>query len=434
MNLLFRKVAFNTFVQIVSKIITILLGLLATVLLTRYLGKESFGDYTFILTYLLIFVAVADWGTAIIGVREAASKKKGQRQILGTVFLIRLVLSLLATGAAVFLINFIPLQSPTPILVRQSVIFGSWLIVLLVIKTSFGVSFQTRLNFKNQAMVDIFIAIFSLGFSILAIVGKTGLTGLISAILAANIAGLAFAYILARGTIDFSLKPSWAMVKYLSREALPMGAVLVLFSVYNKIDLLLLASLKGSGPVGIYGLAYRLYDVLILGAAFFMQTMLPVISRALPLKELKRIYQICFDILLVMAASILVFTLVFAHWLVLIVGGNEFKASAFPLRILAFALFLAYFNHLTGFTIVAIKKQRLYFLISLTALIFNVAGNLILIPNFSYLGAALMTVLTEGLVLGLTAMLLYFYSGLTIDLFNWPKTIKEIISGRGKFF
>ena len=47
-----KKVAQNTLVQIIGKIVSTILGIFSLALMTRYLGQAGFGDYTTINTFL----------------------------------------------------------------------------------------------------------------------------------------------------------------------------------------------------------------------------------------------------------------------------------------------------------------------------------------------------------------------------------------------
>jgi len=76
------------------------------------------------------------------------------------------------------------------------------------------------------------------------------------------------------------------------------------------------------------------------------------------------------------------------------------------LRILVFATFIAYFNHLTGYSLIALGKQKVSLIVAIIALVWNVSLNLIFIPRYSYLAAAAITIATEGLVLILTSVYL----------------------------
>ena len=67
-----RKVAGNTFWQVAAKGVSVLFTLLATILLTSYLGKEGYGRYMYVMTMAVLLGNLADWGTGLIGVRELA--------------------------------------------------------------------------------------------------------------------------------------------------------------------------------------------------------------------------------------------------------------------------------------------------------------------------------------------------------------------------
>lgn len=436
-----QKVALNTIIQIVSKIITVIFGLLTVSLLTGYLGKEGYGDYMYIITLAVLFGAFADWGTATIGVREASKEKKEQSIILVNIFLVRLILAL---GAALFMnlvAFFLPIKSLNEVVVRQGIIFGSLILIIFTIKASFGVIFQTKLQMQKLAVADITASVLVFFISWLFIRSCLGLIPLIGAVVLANIFALSIAASLAAKTIQFKFQIDRRFIKKFINESLPMGAILLMFTVDNKIDTVMLGAMKGSGAVGVYALSYRIYDVLILGAAYLMNSLLPILSQYSDIekwqKKLKTIYQKSFDILLVMGFIVLLVTLIFSPLIVRIITQQrmaEFFDSVFVLRILSLAIFLAYFNHLTGYTIVALGRQRLYFFVAFIALFFNIVANLIVIPKFSYYGAAGVTVLTEGLVLIITSLFVFRLIKAVPSITKFPETIAQLIKQKGRVF
>ncbi len=436
-----QKVAFNTVVQILTKGITVIFGLLVTILLTNYLGREGFGNYMYVIALAVIFGAFADWGTATIGAREAAKEKERESRALTNIFLVRLILSLFAALLMVLGAMVIPLQTTNPLLVRKAIMLGSLILILNTVKASLYVIFQTKLQLQKQSVVDVTISLLILLISLFFVRQQLGLIPLISAFILANLAGIIISLFLAIRTIEFDWRIDKRFIRRLLTESFPMGAILLIFTIDNKIDTVMLGSIKGSGAVGIYAIAYRIYDVLILGAAYFMFTLLPVLSRHSDLtrwrEKLKKIYQKSFDFMFLMGITVVVGIWVFAPLAVKLITQRkflEFSDSIVVLRLLGFALFLAYFNHLTGYTIVALGKQRRYFFIALGALIFNVVTNALVIPKFSYYGAAVVTILTEGLVLIITSVFVFRLLGFLPSLFQFPKTVIEFIKNRGKIF
>jgi len=399
-----QKVAFNTAVQIISKIITVGFTLLTTILLTGYLGKEGYGDYIYVMTLAILFGSLADWGTLTIGVREVSKAKENQGQLLGNIFILRLLLSLLSIICLLVISFFLPLS--------KFIRIASPIILLVAAKASFNLIFQSQLKMQKAALSDIVASFLTFVFSWFVIRQGLGLGPLIWAIIWASLIALVVAAILALKTAKFNFTFDRKITGRIISESLPMGAILLMFTVDNKIDTVMLGNLKGSAAVGIYGLSSRVYDVLILGAAFLMNAMLPILSQMSGRKEnqkLKAVFQKTFAVLLLAGLSLLIFIYLFSPLMIKVLTQKNFSNffdSIGVLKIMGISLLIAYFNHLTGYTIVALGKQRTYFWIALGSLIFNILANWVMISRFSYWGASWVTVLTESLVLVATWTLL----------------------------
>lgn len=435
-----QKVAFNTMAQILAKVVTVGFGLALMILLTSQLGREGYGDYMYILTLVVIFGSFSDWGTAIIGVREAAKNQKKQDEILINVFFIRLFLACLGSVLLIAAGYLLPLKTDHPLIIRQGIFIGSLILLLFAVKASFGLVFQTKLQMHKSAIADVLASGLVLLLSWIFLKWQFGLTSLMMAILLANMVAIIVAGFLALRAIHFKWQLDKKFLREFLIESLPMGAILLMFTVDNKIDTVMLGSLKGSGAVGIYAVAYRVYDVLILGAAYLMGSLLPVISRYTQRQgqiKLRVIYQKSFDVLLMMGLLALILSFVFSPFIVRFLTQQrftEFADSVNVLKILSLAIFFAYFNHLTGYTIVGLGKQRSYFSVALLALLFNIGANFIIIPRLSYYGAALITVLTEGLILIITTVFIARFLKITPSLFEFPKTLLQLVKNKGKIF
>ena len=436
-----QKVALNTIVQIATKVVTVLFGFLTMVILTRYLGSEGYGNYMYVLTLVVLFGGFADWGTATIGVREAAKNEEKQSLILSNIFLVRLILALLG-GLLMLLISFwLPLKTAHELLVRQGILFGSLILILFALKASFGIIFQTKLQIYKLAVADIVASILVFLISWFFIKSQLGLVYLIIAVVLANVVAVILAAIFAVKTIKFKFQIHWPLIRDFLKESLPMGTILLLLTLDNKIDTIMLGLMKGSNAVGIYAVAYRIYDVLILGAAYLMSSLLPVLSQYGDLQKwqakIRVIYQKSFDILLMMGLGAFLFAFLFSPLIIRLITQErfaEFFDATSVVRILSLAIFLSYFNHLTGYTVVALGKQRWYFLVASAALTFNVLANLLVIPRFSYYGAAMVTVLTEGLTLVITSFFIFRLIKIIPNFRGAPKTLISLIRKRGKIF
>ena len=427
------QVAKNTSVQILGRVVVVIATVITTAILTRFLGASGYGNYIFITSFVALFTAISDWGTGIISIREAAKESKGGEKVFGNALVLRFIFALASFLAVNLLARILP-QFQDLILVAT---IASVLLFLHSFRTSFHIVFQAKLRFENQALAEVLISTTFLLFLFLPLSIGLNLPWVMLFLVIANLLGTALALILARRLTRFDLGLEKPILRKILSASIPTGALLLIFSIYNRIDIFILQAIKGSVSVGIYGLAYKIHDNLILGAAFLMAALFPLLSRyAADLNsktKLAVIYQKTFDVLFLLGGGMVFIFFIFAPLIIKAVGGEEFFESILVLRILVFATLLAYFNHLTGYTLIALGKQRASLTVAVVALIWNVGLNLVFIPRYSSLAAAGVTVATEGLVLFLTS----FYLAKTFNLkpsLTFPKTLVEIIKTRGKIF
>src|SRR3989344_1368141 len=401
---LIRSIAANTAFQIFGKIISTTLGVIITILLTRFLGPVGYGQYTFVLVFVTMFGVIGDWGLSIITIREASKHVEDAGKIIGNVLVIRMAMSIVAAIASIVAIHVLPYDTALRVLVSIASVY----LLAISIKTSFQIVFTVKLKLQNWAISEIAANLVALLLVVLFIKNSGGLPQILWAFNLGHIFAAIVAAILAKQLLPVKLSWKREESKYLLSEALPMGAILVLFTIYNRMDTLILNYYHGDDAVGIYGAAYRIFEVLILGAAYFTNSILPLISKlaANDKARLKKVFKKSFIFLTLMGVFVAVTNYIFAPLGIAVIGGQEFAASVTPLRILSLALIVSYFNHLGGFTLIALGKQWWSFRIAIVALVFNLILNLIFIPKFSYNAAAFTTFLTEGLIVIINVILI----------------------------
>lgn len=182
-----------------------------------------------------------------------------------------------------------------------------------------------------------------------------------------------------------------------------MGLYLLVFSAYDRaVDSLMIQRYFGAREVAWYGLAYKIYGVLIQPAYFLVNGIFPILSSKN--NKNNKIFNLSAGILLLSSILIIFGVWLMAPLMVSILAGSEFAASVGVLRILIVALLFAYMGHLVGFTLISKEGQKDMLGLGLVILIFNLMGNLMAIPRFGIMGAATVTVATEMLSLGLMSL------------------------------
>ncbi len=391
-----QKIAANTFIQILGKTLSTTLGVLITIILTRYLGPAGFGTFTFAIVFVTMFGTLADWGMTLITVREASKNQEDAHVIIGHVLVLRFLLAALAATAAVLIINFLPYPPEQKLLINIAAAF----LLALSLKTSFQIVFTVKMKMENWALSE--LGANSLGIIlILWLVSRhAGLPEIVTALTVGHFFSAALAAFLGWRLLPLKFSLWTKYSRCLLWESVPMGAILVLFTIYNRVDTLILSYFKGPEAVGYYGAAYRVYEVLVLVAAYYANSILPLISRyAVENRaKLQAIFKKSYLVLFLLGLTVAATNFILAPLGISLIAGAKFAPSVLPLRLLSLALIASYFNHLNGFTLIALGKQWASFYIAIFALSLNLILNLIFIPVFSFPAAALITFLTEGIV------------------------------------
>ncbi len=425
---MFQTIIKNTLAQGVGKFFVILLSIATTALLTRLLGGvEGYGRYAFLTAFVLLFGTLSDWGTTPIAVREASRTNIGRPVIFGSVTIFRLFFSV----AALLLLNLVVRLNPNWHEFVYPATVASLVLVVLSLKTSSAIVFQTLLKMENTAVTEIVSSVALLGLVFLGFIFNGGIAWLMTAwVLATLIASLVSWFLVIRLT-HIVWAVDWSVARSVVWEALPAGLLLVVSSIYNRIDTIILQHFQGAADVGIYALAYKVHDNLVMGSAFLMNAVLPFLSKKFVQKsswgELRALYQKTFDLLLGFGVFIFIFIFILSPLIIGVLGGPGFDRSAGVLRILLLSTFFAYFNHLTGYSLLAFGRQRVSLVIAVSALVFNVAANWIFIPVYSYNAAAVITIATEGFVLVLSSIVVWRTIGIFPSLFSITHTWTELL-------
>src|SRR5581483_681389 len=155
--------------------------------------------------------------------------------------------------------------------------------------------------------------------------------------------------------------------------------------------------------LGWYSAAYRVVDGFNLIPANFTLALFPLLSRRgqADRAALGRVYARALKVLLGLGVPLCVGTALLAEPLVLFFAGPAYvPEAAWALRVLIWFLPFSFVNGVTQYVLIAVDRQRFLTVAFALATAFNLAANLVLIPTFSYLGAALVTVLSEVVLLG----------------------------------
>lgn len=391
-----RKIAYNVAVSSVAKVLSTVLALVAIGFITRYLGKEGFGNYATVLAFLSFFSAVADLGLYSISTREISRPGADEEKIIGNIFSLRLISALIVLALAPVIVIFFdyPIEVKEGIVIAAaSFIFSSGYQVLI------GV-FQKNLAMDRVAVGELAGKIVSVVTVILAVQMKLGFNWIIGSLLFNMIASFGLIFFWSKRYLRFRLRLDFGYWKTFLKESLPLGIGSVIVFVYFKIDTIFLSVMKTSADVGIYNAAYKVLENLTFFPAMLAGLILPIMANTIfhDRESFRHIADKTFKFFVLAVVPLIIGTMFLADGVVSLIGGGQFAASADVLRILVFAIAAIFFSMFFNNILIAGNQQRKLTYIWIFAAITNVALNLVFIPKFSYTAAAFISVITEALV------------------------------------
>jgi O-antigen/teichoic acid export membrane protein len=169
--------------------------------------------------------------------------------------------------------------------------------------------------------------------------------------------------------------------------------------------MVLLSIFRGDADVGWYSIPSKVTSALQFLPMAFMAALFPAMSEyfALDKERLKRTFEKSMHYLMIISLPLAAGVLVLAEPVVLKIYTAEYVNSILPLKILMVGLFFLFINYPVGYLLNAGNKQVTNTVNSGVTVLVSVILNIILIPKYGYIGAALSSLISTVVlfVLGL---------------------------------
>ena len=242
-----------------------------------------------------------------------------------------------------------------------------------------------------------------------------GFVGLAGVSLVINMLMLYWLYNLLRRTLfEPEWQWDWSLQKWMMRISGPLMINHLLATIFWRIDVWILRPLAGAASVGLYSVGLKYLDGLNIIPSVFTMAIFPLMSRYAKREgdSLLRSYTISLRLLVMVSLPIALMVTFVAEPLVQLVGGAQYLnvpetvsflgrkitflgGSDLALQVIIWSIPIGFVNSVTQFVLIAVNQQRFLTKAFIIGVVFNVIGNLLLIPHFGYLGAACITIFSE---------------------------------------
>ncbi len=406
--MLAKKVAYNTLVQILGKVVGFFISGALLIVVAARLGTAGMGNYVTVLAFVGFFVTLADLGANLILVRNVSQNMEERVRITGEFLGFRLTFSLLILLLAPLVAYFVPQYSD--LIIKGTVIITVSQFLLLV-NQMFISMLQTQLMLDKAVMAELLNRIVTLCVVLYLVhAGLHGVTfyyGVLYATLIGALVNTTFTFIFAREL--WPIKPIINLASWKTTFAIiaPIGVFSFLGMVHFKADTIILSLIKSPSDVGIYGYAYKIGEIIFTFPVMFVGVVFPKLSQLLTSDKDKfnHVAQLAFDALTIGTLPFLTFIFLGAKYFTVVVARSNYAdaiVAGQTLQVLVAAFFAWFIGTLFIHILIMADDYRGLIRNLSIAVGLNIVLNLILIPRYSYYGAAATTCITEFIMLFLT--------------------------------
>ncbi len=398
-------IAINTISQLIGKAVGAAATFVVTFLVARQLGASGYGDFVKITTYVAFFYLLADFGVNAVYLQQADAKTSWPALIH-----IRTICGLLLIAVAIMIVWLLPGSGTAGytsfvklgvLLFSPTILFQAWI-------TTGNAIFQKKLRYDlaTRAILAGSLVTVGLLWVMLFFWHIPGVTGALLSLVAGSIVTAAL-------TMYFALRSHPLPAERISGRdmmrlfvpAIPLGMTLLFNLVYFRADSVVITLTRSTAEVGVYGLAYKVFEVVLVFPTFFMNAVYPIMLQQ-DRSQFKKIFTNSFVFLCIISLVSLGAVWFAAPLLTFI--KSDFTPSVGALRVLSLGLPFFFVTSTTMWALIALKKQSALALIYGVSMIVNLVGNILLVPTYGFMAAAWITVVSEGLVLVLSGLVLFY--------------------------
>lgn len=408
-----KSISQNYLYNVVYQLLVILLPLITTPYISRVLGAEGVGKYSYAYSLVTYFTLLAVLGTSVYGQREIAAKRDN-RESISIIFFEILLFRGISTSVVLisYMIFIFYVRENNAIMIVQS---------LYIIAVFFDISwfFQGLEEFKTIIIRNLIIKGLNLIFIFIFIKDCDDLV--------LYIVGLACFTVIGNFTIWFYLpkyvkKIPWKQLRPFRniRQMIEMFIPTIAMQIYLVLDKTMIGAFAESSlENGYYEQAEKIVKVSLTIVTAMGTVMIPRISYVFAKESIDKVkehiyrsYRFVWFLGWPIFFGLIAMSNIIVPWFL----GNGFEKCTTLICILSFLVIVIGISNVTGTQyLIPVRKQRIYTITLTIGAIINLALNFILIPRYFSIGAAVASIIAE-IVITIGQLIYVIYGEEKFDL------------------
>ncbi len=391
----------------------------ARLILARGFGKVDYGAISLGATMLAMGSTFALLGLHV-GVSRYLPRNDSptfKRGVILSAIQVVLPASLLVGGLTVFFaeplaVTFLDGAEQAPLLR----VFGFGIPFATTVKLAINVVRGQQHSDAKVVIENVAIPVCQFAGIGLAFVGAFGPVAVAWAYTASYVAATVLAlYYVRKHTPLFESVGSTRLRRELLSFSLPLLFTSVMFMLLTDIDTMMLGYFDTPTAVAEYNVAYPLSFLLLAVLESFSFLFVPVLSQLHADNQqgrMRSVYQLLTKWVIFLTTPLFLLAVSYSHEIIALTFGEAYVASATALVVLSIGFFFRAVVGPSGSTLTAIGRTSLHVYDTAGVTALNIVLNLLLIPRFSYLGAAVATTVCYVVLNILYASQVYLETGI----------------------
>lgn len=397
-----QQIKTNISVLVGADVVAKLLPLLTFPFITRVLGPEMYGKYGFAMGVAGFFMLLASPGFTTFGIRAVAQRPGEEKRLASKITGLRLLFSFVAFLA---LGGYTLAWAPQDTEARLLILVASLVIIPNAVNLDWLLTGASKIvpvavsNIISQLVYTAAVFLLLWSAKMAWVVPIAAFAGAVVGLL------ISYYYVWRR----FGLAWPSASVRDF-REIVPpsllLGFASLMSMTYDKIDAIILGYFRPMEEVGVYTATYRLMWMVMSFLPILSTVFFPLIAKAVGKdpKVGKQESELYLKFLFLAALPLIAGGILLAEPLATFVIGKEYAGSGLLFSLLLPNVLLGGLAiYYAGMRLVALNRNREYVIAVSAGALLNVGLNLIVIPVWGSIGAALTTCLSQAAVAGVGA-------------------------------
>lgn len=403
-----------------------LIGFVTLPLITRALGPEGYGQFTYLFIILSYFGFFIDFGYLSYGTNKLC-EKVDSKTVIGKIISLQLITAIVSFVILIIVARFFLDSEKYVLLLIFSLTF---LTQIFSIKYYYLANNKLYYNSISELAGQVIYA----GFIFLVFVNFPSVSTLVilSVIQALVTACFLFIPFAKKNKITLDLNPK-QNIKTL-KEAYKLGLSSKAEAITASFIILCLGFFLNEESVGLYNASYKIYLILLTVVQGISYTLMPMLLRNAKLSERSNVKRIgfIFYVFLIFGLILFAFTYSFSEKIISIMFGEKFMDSVPLLKNFSVTILLWPVVIFMSLVLLAYNKYNYILMTSLSSTFFSITLSLLLINKFGVSGAGFVLPLVAA---GTIIISYYFLRKLSYDehfrvaeLFSFKNAVEEFRS------